>query len=128
MEGDGPIGLRRLRAARLQPGERRLDAVFELLRLEVADLSRFIARTEGASPAYIKELLRNATVFGAIDSDGAGAIRVSDKHFDQAMDELTEGGRLAERIAGFARPGEDGPPPGPMGPSGFPGTFVRRTG
>ena len=90
------------------------------LRLEVADLDRFIARTEGASPAYIKELLRNATVFGAIDGDGAGAVRVTDKHLDQAMDELTEGGRLAERIAGFSRPGEEGPPPGAMGPSGFP--------
>ena len=98
------------------------------VRLEVTDLGKFIARTEGASPAYIKELLRNATVFGAIDGDGDGAIRVTDKHLDQAMDELTEGGRLAERIAGFARPGDEGPPPGPMGPSGFPTAFVRRTG
>jgi len=98
------------------------------VRLEVSDLGKFIARTEGASPAYIKELLRNATVFGAIDGDGDGAIRVTDKHLDQAMDELTEGGRLAERIAGFARPGDEGPPPGSMGPSGFPTAFVRRTG
>ena len=94
------------------------------VRLEVTDLAKFIERTEGASPAYIKELLRNATVFGAIDGDGDGAIRVTDKHLEQAMDELTEGGRLAERIAGFARPGDEGPPPGPMGPSGFP-TQVR---
>ncbi|TMG47433.1 MAG: 26S protease regulatory subunit [Chloroflexi bacterium] len=100
---------------------RRLFALYGRgLRLEVADLDRFIARTEGASPAYIKELLRNATVFGAIDGDGAGAVRVTDKHLDQAMDELSEGGRLAERIAGFARPGEEGPPAGAMGPSGFP--------
>jgi len=97
------------------------------VRLDVTDLGKFIARTEGASPAYIKELLRNATVFGAIDGDGDGAIRVTDKHLDQAMDELTEGGRLAERIAGFARPGDEGPPPGPMGPSGFPTAFVQRT-
>ena len=100
---------------------RRLFALYGRgLRLDVADLERFITRTEGASPAYIKELLRNATVFGAIDGNGDGAIRVTDKHLDQAMDELTEGGRLAERIAGFARPGEEGPPPGAMGPSGFP--------
>src|SRR5437899_2610279 len=100
---------------------RRLFALYGRgLRLDVADLDRFIARTEGASPAYIKELLRNATVFGAIDGNGAGAVRVTDKHIDQAMDELAEGGRLAERIAGFARPGDEGPPPGPMGPSGFP--------
>jgi len=100
---------------------RRLFALYARgLRLEVDNLDRFIARTEGASPAYIKELLRNATVFGAIDGNGAGAVRVTDKHIDQAMDELAEGGRLAERIAGFARPGDEGPPPGPMGPSGFP--------
>src|SRR5213594_2798991 len=106
---------------------RRLFALYARgLEFKVTDLDRFIARTEGASPAYIKELLRNATVFGAIDGDGAGAIRVTDKHLDQAMDELAEGGRLAERIAGFARPGDEGPPPGPMGPSGFPGTVVRR--
>jgi hypothetical protein len=108
---------------------RRLFALYGRgLRLEVTDLAKFIARTEGASPAYIKELLRNATVFGAIDSDGTGPIRVTDKHLDQAMDELTEGGRLAERIAGFARPGDEGPPPGPMGPSGFPAAVVRRMG
>jgi ATP-dependent 26S proteasome regulatory subunit len=108
---------------------RRLFALYARgLRLEVKDLDKFIVRTEGASPAYIKELLRNATVFGAIDGDGAGAIRVTDKHLDQAMDELTEGGRLAERIAGFARPGDEGPPPGAMGPSGFPGAVVRRMG
>src|SRR5438552_8472558 len=100
---------------------RRLFALYAPgLRLEVGNLDRFIARTEGASPAYIKELLRNATVFGAIDGNGAGAVRVTDKHIDQAMDELAEGGRLAERIAGFARPGDEGPPPGPMGPDGFP--------
>jgi hypothetical protein len=102
---------------------RRLFALYARgIRFEVEDLDRFIARTEGASPAYIKELLRNATVFGAIDGDGAAGVRVTDKHLDQAMDELAEGGRLAERIAGFARPGEEGPPPGSMGPSGFPAT------
>ena len=95
------------------------------LDMEGVKLADYVEPTEGASPAYIKELLRNATVFGAIDGDGDGAIRVTDKHLEQAMDELAEGGRLAERIAGFTRPGdEEGPPPGAMGPSGFP-TQVR---
>src|SRR5881628_2724135 len=95
------------------------------LDMMVTDLDRFIARSEGASPAYIKELLRKAALFGAIDGDGAG-VRVTDKHLDQAIDELTEGGRLAERIAGFTRPGDAGPPPGAMGPSGFPAQVVWR--
>jgi hypothetical protein len=89
------------------------------LELQVTDLDQFIARTEGASPAYIKELLRKAAVFSAIEGNGA-TVRVTDKHLDLAMDELTEGGRLAERIAGFTRPGDEGPPAGAMGPSGFP--------
>lgn len=107
---------------------RRLFALYARgLDLKVTDLEKFIVRTEGSSPAYIKELLRKAAVFAAIDGNGAG-LRVTDKHLDQAMDELTEGGRLAERITGFTRPGEEGPPPGPMGPSGFPTTIVRRVG
>src|SRR5216110_1043689 len=103
---------------------RRLFALYARgLDFKVTDLDEFIVRTEGASPAYIKELLRKAAVFGAIEADGASkAVRVTDKHVDQAMDELTEGGRLAERIAGFTRPGDEGPPPGPMGPSGYPTT------
>ena len=62
--------------------------------------------------------------------DGASeTVRVTDKHLDLAMDELTEGGRLAERIAGFTRPGDEpGPPPGAMGPSGFPTAVTRRLG
>lgn len=109
---------------------RRLFALYARgLDFQMSDLDKFIVRTEGASPAYIKELLRKAAVFGAIEADGATkTVRVTDKHLDQAMDELTEGGRLAERIAGFTRPGEDGPPPGPMGPVGFPATVVRRVG
>jgi ATP-dependent 26S proteasome regulatory subunit len=113
---------------------RRLFALYARgLDFRVTDLDKFIARTEGASPAYIKELVRKAAVFGAIEADGATkAVRVTDKHLDQATDELTEGGRLAERIAGFTRPGDEGPPPGAMGPSGYPsrssGEWATRNG
>jgi ATP-dependent 26S proteasome regulatory subunit len=109
---------------------RRLFALYGRgLDLAVSDLDKFIARTEGASPAYVKELLRKAAVFAAIDAKTGDAVRVTDRHLDLAMDELTEGGRLAERIAGFTRPGEEvSPPPGAMGPSGFPTAVVRRIG
>jgi len=107
---------------------RRLFALYARgLDFAVTDLDKFITRTEGASPAYIKELLRKAAVFSAVDGDGA-TLRVTDRHLDEATEELTEGGRLAERIAGFTRPGDEGgPPPGAMGPSGFPSAIVRRT-
>jgi hypothetical protein len=109
---------------------RRLFALYARgLDFRVGDLAKFIVSTEGASPAYIKELLRKAAVFGAIEADGATkTVRVTDKHLEQAMDELTEGGRLAERITGFTRPGDEGPPPGAMGPSGYPAAFVQRVG
>jgi hypothetical protein len=52
---------------------------------------------------------------------------VTDEHLALALAELSEGGRLAQRIAGFAVQGEPpGPPPGPMGPTGFPAATVWR--
>lgn len=107
--------------------------LFELyargMTLEVKDLGKVIAETEGASPAYIKELVRKAALFGAISADGKG-IRVTDEHLASAMAELAEGGRLAQRIAGFAAQAEPtpGPPPGAMGPTGFPVAVVRGVG
>lgn len=106
--------------------------LFELyargLELAVADLARFVTETEGASPAYIKELLRKAALFASIQGDG-DRVRVRDDHLVQAMNELAEGGVLAQRIAGFAVPGENaGPPPGPMGPTGFPAMGTWRVG
>ena len=78
-------------------------------------------RTESASPAYIKELLRKAAVLAA--AEGPGLI-VTGAHFEAALAELDEGGRLAQRLLGF-RPAEepaDQTTPSfrsPM-PSGFP--------
>jgi ATP-dependent 26S proteasome regulatory subunit len=68
------------------------------LELDGLDFETLIARTAGASPAYIKELLRKAAVLAA--SQGAGN-RVNRDHLAAAMDELGVGGQLAERILGF---------------------------
>jgi AAA+ superfamily predicted ATPase len=97
--------------------------LFELytrgLQLEDVDSAVLIARTEGATPAYIKELVRKAVVLAA----SQGAERVTGADFAAAMDELSAGGRLAERILGF-RP--DQAPPAPVHattaaqPTGFP--------
>ena len=79
------------------------------------DLDSVVARTEGASPAYIKELLRRAALLAA--TDGAGAA-VTGEHLDAALEELNEGGRLAQRLLGFHRPGEEQEASVP--PTGFP--------
>lgn len=78
------------------------------LTLADVDLESIVARTEGASPAYIKEVMRRAAVL-AMTSGGGGT--VTGANFDAALDELNEGGRLAERMLGFRTP--DGPSPGP---------------
>lgn len=105
-------------------GRRRLfDLYARGLRLDEVDLDRFIERTEGASPAYIKELLRKAAVLA---SERPGTLAVRNGDLEAAMDELTAGGRLAERILGFrpdAAPGVV--PPGPMTPVGFPAVTVK---
>src|SRR5712691_11532433 len=79
------------------------------LKHEVIDFARYVEKTDGASPAYIKELLRKSALLAAIE----GAKAVTTAHLDAAMQELAAGGELAKRIVGF---GTGGLPLGPMGP------------
>jgi SpoVK/Ycf46/Vps4 family AAA+-type ATPase len=69
-------------------------ALFELyshgLTMQVADMDHVIARTEGASAAFIRELLRKAALLAA-DETGS-AIFVTDRHLDEALRELMLGG------------------------------------
>ena len=78
-----------------------------------------VERTEGASPAYIKELLRKAAIFAAAEGTGA---TVTAAQIEAALAELAEGGRLAQRLLGFHTPGEPTPPfpPQPLAVMGFP--------
>jgi hypothetical protein len=92
------------------------------LTLEGVDFARYVERTDGASPAYIKELLRKAALLAAI----AGSKSVKSEHLDAAMDELAAGGELAKRIVGFGTSGVPLGPVGPMRPAGFPTIEVRR--
>jgi ATP-dependent 26S proteasome regulatory subunit len=85
------------------PDEACRRRLFELygrgLTLKVADLSRFIARTDGASPAFIRELLRRAALFAA---DDHAEIVVTDRHLDEALHELViQGGDLTKSLLGF---------------------------
>ncbi|HEV8228354.1 MAG TPA: ATP-binding protein [Candidatus Limnocylindria bacterium] len=110
-------------------GRARLFALYARgLRLEDVDFARYVEKTDGASPAYIKELLRKAALLAAI----AGSQAVRSEHLDAAMKELEAGGELAKRIVGFGTSAYLPPAPsvGPMRPAGFPATsieVVRRT-
>jgi hypothetical protein len=114
-------------------GRRRLLQLYARgLELREVDLDAIVARTEGASPAYVKELLRKAAVLAALEmaesADGAeqAGVVVTTAHLETALAELDEGGRLAQRLLGL-RPGEPAlgadegsVPRRPMAPTGFP--------
>jgi hypothetical protein len=79
--------------------------LFELyargLEVAVADWQPLVARTEGASAAFIRELLRRAALFAADD-----AAPVGERHLDEALHELVvQGGALTRSLLGF-RAGE----------------------
>ena len=97
---------------------RLIDLYARGMALADIDLDALVERTDGASPAYVKELLRKAALFAAM----AGDEKVRQRHMDSAMEELAAGGELAKRIVGFGSAGFLPPSPsvGPMRPAGFP--------
>jgi hypothetical protein len=102
-------------------GRRKLLTLYARgLELDGVNLEDYVELTDGASPAYIKELLRRTALIATIET---GKARVADKHIRQAIDELASGGDLAKRIVGFGTSAYLPPAPsvGPMRPSGFPG-------
>jgi hypothetical protein len=111
------------------PGRLRLLELYARgLTLEGVDLDRVAVRIEGATPAYIKELLRKAALLAAAEGSGT---TVTGAHLEAALAELDEGGRLAQRLLGF-RPGQESSdmpespaiPPGVPIPTGFPPSRV----
>lgn len=86
------------------------------LDLRLEDDEPIVARTEGVSASFIKELLRRATLFSA---EEGGEMVVTDEHVSAALDEmLLAGGTLTIRLLGGEPPPseaspewyEDGPP------------------
>ena len=63
-----------------------------------------IARTDGASPAFIQELIRKAALIAAEQqSSGEESLRLTDADFDEALRELLlGGGELTRNLLGFA--------------------------
>ena len=84
---------------------RRLLALYGRgLNIEVDALEPVIARTEGASPAFIQELVRKAALIAAEDgAERDGVLHVSAAHFDTALREMVYGGgALTRQLLGFA--------------------------
>jgi AAA+ superfamily predicted ATPase len=83
---------------------RRLLALYgKGLRIELANEDSLIARTEGASPAFIQELIRKAALIAAEQkSQQDDMLRLTDAHFDEALRELVlGGGKLTRNLLGF---------------------------
>ena len=69
------------------------------LNMDIKDSNRFIQKTEGASPAFIRELFRRAALCAAHDGE---ELLVKDAHLEEALYELTvQGGELTKSLLGF---------------------------
>jgi hypothetical protein len=78
---------------------RLFDLYGQGLTQRLADRERFVQRTEGASAAFIRELMRKAALFAA---DEGSEIIVEDRHLDEALRELVvQGGELTKSLLGF---------------------------
>lgn len=65
------------------------------------DWDKCVGQTDGVSPAFIRELLRQAALFAA--DDGAGLV-VEERHLDEALHELAvQGGELTRIMLGVQR-------------------------
>ena len=97
-------------------GRRRLIELYaDGLELGASDLDGMAERTEGASPALIRELLRKAALLAAEEADGR--MTVEDRHLEGALRDLQgEGGALTRTLLG-ARPAEPSVPNEPSGPA-----------
>lgn len=81
---------------------RLLDLYGRGLTMELNNREGLVARTEGVSAAFIRELLRKAAMFAA-EEDG-GELVVRDRHVEEALTELLiAGGALTQSLLGSAR-------------------------
>jgi hypothetical protein len=87
---------------------RRLISLYgEGLDMRLEAVEEVVARTDGTSASFIKELLRRATLFAAEEE---GELVVTDRHVGEALDELlVAGGTLTTRLLGGEPPPPDAP-------------------
>lgn len=91
---------------------RLIDLFCEGLSVDLADPPLLVEKTDGASPAFLRELTRKAKVVAAV----GGEETVRDEHFEEAVREMEEGGRLTRSILGAG--GDSSAVPSPVG--GYP--------
>jgi hypothetical protein len=84
--------------------------LFELyrgaLQIDTSGLDAVLARTEGVTASFLKELMRRAAVLAAADADGAeGPLTVSSGQLEAALDELLDTRNAMTRVLlGAERP------------------------
>lgn len=79
--------------------QRLIDLYSRGITLELSNPAALVSKTAGASGAFIKELLRRATLLACLE--GRGPI-VADRHVDEALRELViTGGLLNRKLLGF---------------------------
>ena len=70
--------------------------------LKLEDMDRITRRTEGASPAFIQELMRKSALIAAeTESENGDRLSINDDHVHEALDELLLSGPLTKKIVGF---------------------------
>ena len=75
---------------------RRIELFCADVDVRLEDRASLVEETEGASPAFLRELVRKAKLAAAVK----GETSVDDEHFREALREMEEGGRLTRSILG----------------------------
>jgi cell division protease FtsH len=79
---------------------RLFDLYGQGLKLRLNDVESIVDRTEGASAAFIRELMRKAALFAA--DEKIDHIVIDDRHIDEALHELViDGGKLTMTLLGM---------------------------
>jgi hypothetical protein len=100
-------------------GRRRLLALYGAgVDLQLADAHAVVARTEGVTASFVKELVRKSALVAARTAEGHGRLTVTDAHVGQALDVLLdEGAGLTRALLGIARDATDDQDASPVPPS-----------
>ncbi|HEY6397864.1 MAG TPA: AAA family ATPase, partial [Solirubrobacteraceae bacterium] len=100
-------------------GRRRLLTLYGAgVDLQLADVEAIVARTEGVTASFIKELVRKSALVASRTDDGQGRLTVTDSHIAQALDVLLdEGAGLTRALLGIGREVSETDPGAPTAPS-----------